>query len=84
MNEQALTQSTWPRGKKSLTIIPDVHVGQHNLHIIYKVLNIKNNGSFQLASWQMMIAVHFIWEASTDFSQYNCKQKTVSIGPRSS
>ena len=55
-------------GKKFLTILPDVHVSQHNLHIIYKVLNVKNNGSFQLTSWQMMIAVHFMWEASTDFS----------------
>lgn len=50
---------TWPR-KKFLNIFPEVHVSQYNLHIIYKVLNIKNNGSFQLASWQMMIAVHFM------------------------
>lgn len=56
-------------GKKFLTILPHVHVGQHNLLIIYKVLNIKNNGSFQLASWQMMIAVHFTCEASRDFFQ---------------
>lgn len=68
-------------GKKILNILPDVHVGQHNPHIIYNVLNIKNNGFFQLVFWQMMIAVHFIWEASkTSLSKY-ANRKLWALAP---